>query len=65
MNSNKEDREKEMIKYIDDQEKKIDALRNELIECKERLEDHSNDTDMLKILYESGFIDIDGNLINR
>ena len=65
MNLNKEDREKEMIKYIDDQEKEIDALKNELIECKERLEDHSNDTDMLKRWYESGFIDIDGNPINR
>ena len=54
-----------MIKYIDDQEKEVDALKNKLIECKERLEDHSNDTDMLKSLYESGFIDIDGIHINK
>ena len=32
-----------------------------LEEAKQKLENHEKDTDLLKTLYENGFIDIDGN----
>ena len=61
----KKDKEKELSKYIDIQDEEIDNLKNELEEYKARLEDHSNDTEILKRLYENGYIDVDGKPTNR
>ena len=36
-------------------------MKEELKFYKQKLEDHSSDTDLLKQLYDAGFIDIDGN----
>ena len=43
----------------------IERLQEELDEHKQKLGDHSNDTELLKKLYERGYIDIDGNPTNK
>ena len=40
-------------------------MKDELNECKERIEDHERDSKIFKSLYERGYIDLDGNLIDR
>ena len=54
-----------MIEHIEEQEKEIDLLKNELSEYREKLEARTGDTDMLNRLYEDGFIDIDGKPTNK
>ena len=47
-----------MSNYIDIQDEEIDTLKSEL-------EDHSNDTEILKRLCENGYIAVDGKPSNR
>ena len=54
-----------MIDYMEQQADEIERIQEELEDCKRRLEDHSNDTELLKKLYEGGHIDADGNPINK
>ena len=41
----------------------IRMLKRELSEKDKKLEDHQNDSEILKDLYRNGFIDEDGNVI--
>ena len=61
----KEKKNQEMIYYMQQQADDIERLQEELDEHKQKLEDHSNDTELLKELYERGYIDIDGNPTNK
>ena len=54
-----------MIDYMQQQADDIERLQEELDEHKQKLEDHSNDTELLQKLYERGYIDIDGNPTNK
>ena len=40
-------------------------MKNELDDCRARLKDHEKDTKLLKQLYDNGYIDLDGNPIER
>ena len=61
MNVDKE--EKKLEDYIEKQYEEIDELKLMLKETTFKLEEHERDTDLLKNLYDKGFIDIDGNPI--
>ena len=54
-----------MIDYIDQQADDIERLQEELAEYKQKLEDHSKDTEPLKKLYKNGYIDMDGEPTNK
>ena len=58
---NVDNKEKKLEISIEKQGEEIEDLKQMLEEAKQKLEDHEKDTDLLKILYENGFIDIDGN----
>ena len=60
-----EAKDKDLITHIHQQEEEIDRLKDEPKEWKARLEDHSKDTDLLKSLYEQGYIDLNGNTTFR
>ena len=40
-------------------------MKNELDDCRARLEDHEKDAELLKQLYDNGYLDLDGNPIER
>ena len=50
-----------MSEFIKRQEEEIERMKVELNECKERIEDHERDSELLKRLYDNGYIDLDGN----
>ena len=54
-----------MIDYMEQQANEIEKMQEELDDCRNRLEDHSKDTDLLKNLYDKGYIDEAGNPIKR
>ena len=62
---NKDKKEQEYINLVEEQEDEIDKLKEELRACKSKLDDYSKDTDLLKKLYDDGYIDLDGNPIER
>ena len=43
----------------------MNIMKDELKELNSRLEEYSKDTDLLRRLYEDGWIDADGNPIDR
>ena len=45
---------RELPTLIEKQEEEIDRMKEELIDCKERTENHERDTELLKLLYENG-----------
>ena len=53
----------ELENLIDQQTKQIEQMKEELDEYKNKLEDHMKDSDLLKKLYDDGYIDLDGNPI--
>ena len=56
----KERKNQELTYYMEQQANDIEQLQEELDECKQKLEDHSRDTELLRKLYEGGYIDQDG-----
>ena len=40
-------------------------MKEELIDYRERVENHERDTELLKRLYENGYIDLNGDPIDR
>ena len=54
-----------MIDYMEQQADEIEKMQEELEDCIKRLEDHSKDTDLLKNLYDKGYIDEAGNPTKR
>ena len=54
-----------MIDYKEQQADEIEKIKEELDDCRERLEDHPKDTELLKNLYDKGCIDETGNPIKR
>ena len=62
---NKDKKEQEYINCVQEQEDEIDKLKEELRACKSKLDDYSKDTDLLKKLYDDGYIGLDGNPIER
>ena len=50
---------------MNNQEDEIERMKEELEDYKQRLNEHSKDTDLLKHLFEIGHIDIDENPINK
>ena len=57
-------REKKLEEFIEKQNEEIEDLKLMLIETTLKLEKHENNTELLKDLYDKGFIDLDGNPIN-
>ena len=51
--------------HISEQEEIIENLKNKLDECKQRIEDYQKDTDVLRKLYQEGYIDLDGKPIHN
>ena len=58
-------REENYSDFINTQKDEIYDLKEELNECKARLEDHEKDTELLKCLYDQGIIDIDGKPVDN
>ena len=54
-----------MIDYIEKQRHEIEQMQEELRDYKQRLEDHSRDTELLNNLNGRGFIDLEVNLIDK
>ena len=40
-------------------------MKEELIDYRKRIDDHEGDTELLKRLYENGYIDLNGDPINQ
>ena len=40
-------------------------MKEEFIDYRERVENHERDTELLKSLYENGYIDLNGDPIDR
>ena len=57
----KDRKDQKLENHISKQADEIEKMKDELKLYKKKLEDHSRDTDLLKQLYDAGFIDIDGN----
>ena len=58
-------KERELSNYTDRQKDEIEDLKAELNECKSRLEEREKGTELLQNLYSNGYIDIDGNPIDK
>ena len=54
-----------MLKLISSLREEIEELKHMLIEKDRKIEEYSEDTDILKRLYEDGIIDINGDPIQR
>ena len=54
-------KDQELENHISKQADEKEQMKDELKFYKQKLEDHSRDTDLLKQLYDAGFIDIDDN----
>ena len=61
----KDKRNQEMIDCMQQQADEIEHLKEKLDQYAQDLEDHSRDTELLKRLFERGYIDIEGNPIER
>ena len=64
-NDEQSKRNQEMTDYIEKQADEIEHMQEELDELKQKLEDHFRDTDLLKHLYDGGYIDMNGDPIPR
>ena len=53
---NVDNKEKKLENFIEKQGEEIEDLKQMLEEAKQKLEDHEKDIDLLKTLYENGFI---------
>ena len=62
---NEETKEQKFTNYINRQKDEIDDLKNELKEYKVKYEDRQKDTELLQKLYDNGYIDLDGNPIDK
>ena len=62
---NYDEREQEYIDWIKQQKEEMTIMKDELKELNSRLEEHTKDTDLLRRLYEDGYIDADGKPIDR
>ena len=58
-------KEKRFNEHIERQKEQIEDLKDELKNCEAKLMDREKDTDLLHNLYDRGFIDIDGNPIDK
>ena len=59
-----EEKEKsQLLETIPDLQKEIANIKKELIDKEKEIDSYSNDSALLKSLYEKGFIDLDGNII--
>ena len=56
---------RELVDLIERQDEEIKRMRDELNECRDRIENHERDSEFLKHLYENGYIDLNGNSIER
>ena len=61
----KEKKNQEISDYMQQQAEDIEHLQEHIDEWKQKLEDHSKDTNLLKKLYDRGFIDINGDPTNK
>ena len=57
-------KEKLLENLIEKQDEEIEDLKQILNETKAKLEEHERDTELLRSLYEKGYIDLDGNPAN-
>ena len=55
----------ELSEHIRQQAEEIDDMKNELNDCKRRIEDHEKDSEILKQLYENGYIDLNDDPVDR
>ena len=62
---NEETKEQKFTYYINRQKDEIDDLKNELKEYKVKYEDRQKDIELLQKLYDNGYIDLDGNPIDK
>ena len=60
----REEKEKnDLLETIPDLRKEIASLKKELIDMEKELNSYSNESEILKSLYNKGIIDLDGNVI--
>ena len=55
----------DLSEYIRQQVEEIDDMKNELNDCKRRIEDHEKDSEILKQLYDNGYVDLNGDPVDR
>ena len=58
-------KEKNFDDLIEKQNEEIEDLKLMLKETKIKLEEHEKDTELLTRLYKKGYIDLDGNPVER
>ena len=61
----KDQEDRELVALIEKQEEEINLMKEELIDYRKRIDDHEGDTELLKRLYENGYIDLNGDRINQ
>ena len=61
----KEQKSRELTELISRQAEEIEQMKDELDECKVRIEDYERGSDILKRLHDDGFIDQDRNPVNK
>ena len=55
-----------LSEYISQQAEEIDEMKNELNDCRRRIEDHEKYSEILKQLYENEwYIDLNSNPVDR
>ena len=62
---NVDNKEKILGELIEEQNQEIEDLKLMLKETTLKLEEHEKDTELLTKLYQKGFIDLDGNPVQR
>ena len=62
---NIDNKDKKLEELIEKQDEEIEDLKQMLTDTKARLEEHERDSELLRGLYEKGYIDLDGNPIEK
>ena len=61
----KDQEDRKLVALIEKQEEEINLMKEELIVYRKRIDNHEGDTELLKRLYENGYIDLNGDPINQ
>ena len=63
--SEEEEKNREFMNPVPELEEAIKELRDELSQKNQQIEDFERDSEILKVLYKNGIIDLNGNYIER
>ena len=62
---NIDNKDKKHEELVEKQDEEIEDLKQMLTDTKARLEEHERDSELLRSLYEKGYIDLDGSPIEK